>query len=127
MKNQIWQGVLIEESVEDPAVLKNFHLIGSADSTLEGEEERGVFHFHRVQVDDMHLDEVLKLIAKYIKSGWYFHLVGGDSMKIVFKDKIFEVERGNKIMFEVVRQYGENQGIKDEQMEFEYLLDHPFD
>lgn len=125
--NQVWKGVLIEESLDDTAILSDMHIVGTRTTTLEGEAQRGTFHFHHVEVAEDILQKVIDFIASHIqKPGWYFHLVKGQEMIIVFPNKVFRVHENKPDEIETAREYGLTQGIVKDQLPSENLFKHPF-
>lgn len=122
-----WRGVLIEESLEDPTVLNRMHIVGTMSERLEGEEDRGEFHFHKVEVDNDALKGVLQDASESIKDSWYFHLVSGDRMIVVFRGRVFEATKGRANEFDAIRAFALSQGIHPEQLQLERLMDNPYD
>lgn len=126
MKN-VWQGVLIEESLISNSLLDHIKIIATRLARLEGEEDKGDFHFHNVEVSDDNLELVLDLAQKNLKPSWYFHLVKQDRMKVVYPGKIFEITKGSRESFKAARNYGISLGILSDQLDFEDLIHRPFD
>ncbi len=122
----VWRGVLIEESLEDKGIMDNVRIVGMRTSLLESEEYKGVFHFHNLEVPSEQLDAVLNEMSRAIKAAWYFHLVGGDVMKVVFKDKIFTLKKGDSATLASIQRYGQAHGVHPDQLQLEGLFDNPY-
>jgi hypothetical protein len=123
----VWRGVFIEESLDDPSLLDEVTVVGSSAVRLEEEAERGEFTFKRVEVPDKAFGTVIARAAQAIKPAWYLHLVSGDQMKVVFRDRVFAVSRGDASALRAVVDYGVGQGIHPAQLDLARLFDHPFD
>lgn len=123
----VWRGVFIEESLDDPSLLDEVTVVGSSAVRLEEEAERGEFTFKRVEVPDEACGTVIARATQAIKPAWYLHLVSGDQMKVVFRDRVFSVSRGDTRALRAVADYGAGQGIHPAQLDIAPLFDHPFD
>jgi hypothetical protein len=121
----VWRGVIIEESLEDKSLLKLVKIVKTTESKLEGEEEKGVRHFHAVDVADEDVDMFAEWAALAIKRKWWIHLVNGKEMIIILKTRIFHYRKGDKKALNEIRCYVENQGIL--QLPDETLMDNPYE
>jgi len=119
----VWQGVIIEESLEDNSLLELVKIIGIKKEKMEGENK--IMTFCRIEVDDTKKDEFVQKAIKSIKQGFYLHVVKEKVMYVIFKDRMFKFSKGYPEL-EIAREYGESIGIIPEQMPFEHLIDYPF-
>lgn len=126
-KQNVWRGVLIEEAFADDTILDYVEILRTDAAKLEGEEDKGAFHFHKIAIPDEQLSRVIEFARHSIKKGWYFHLVKYDQMKVIFAGKVFEITKGNKHQFDNVRKYGMSLGILEGQLSLERLMDNPYD
>lgn len=124
--NNIWKGVLIEESLSDLSILPKLNIVSIRTTTLENEASRGKFHFHSVEVSPNNLEEVVKFITTNIKDGWYFHLVNKEEMIVMFYNKVFNMHKNNQEEIELARNYALSIGILREQLNLEKLFGNPF-
>lgn len=124
--NNIWKGVLIEESLSDLSVLPNLNIISTRTTSLENEANRREFHFHSLEVSPNNLDEVVEFITSNIKDGWYFHLVNKEEMIVIFHNKVFNIHKNNQEEIDSARNYALSIGILREQLDLEKLFDNPF-
>jgi len=120
----IWQGVVLEESLDDKLLLNLAKIVGTDIDKLE--EENRVMTFHKIEVSDSERYQFIEKARQSIKPGFYIHLCKGGRMYVIFKDKIFKFRKGQPSL-EKAREYGKSAGIIPEQMPFEHLIDHPFD
>jgi len=122
----VWKGVIIEESLEEANLLKKVQIIKTIKSNLENEEERGFLHFHNIEVTDDKKEEFVKKAKSCIKQGWYLHICKDKEMVIVFKDKSFNLVKGQKNKFIKAENYDLSIGIIKEQLQIEELIDNPW-
>jgi len=120
----VWQGVLLEESLEDKGLLGLAKVIGTSTSKLE-EEERTMI-FHKVEVEDANRDKYLDMAMHAIKPSFYTHLCKDGEMYVVYKGVMFNFRKGDSNLSRA-REYGKSLGIIEAQMPFEHLIEHPFD
>lgn len=107
----VWKGVVIEESLEDKTILNSVKTVGTRKSTLENEDEKGILHFHNIQLDDTKKDEFVQRASSSIKQGWYIHIVKDNVMTIIFKEKYFTFNKTQKDKIENAKKYGVSIGI----------------
>ena len=115
----IWKGVLIEEAFENKEILKHVTVVRVDMERLEGETGTRILHFDKIEVPEEKIDTVMRLGKKHIGSAWYFHLVKGSVMKVIFQGKVFTAEKHEAEKIRDVRKYGISLGILEEQMQFE--------
>ena len=119
----VWQGIVIEESLEDKKLLSLSKIVGTDLDKLEGEDR--VMTFHKIEVNDNKKDKFIGKAIKSIKDGFYLHIVKDKMMYVVFKGKMFKFSRGYPEL-EIAKDYGKSIGIPEKQMPFERLINHPF-
>lgn len=127
--DNIWRGVAITEGFDDPNVLEKMHIVATKVEHLEGEEGMGTFHFHKVEVNDTDVDQVVILVSVAIKPSWFLHLISGagDRMKVVFHGKHFDVKKGDDQALREVVEYGKQDGVHEDQLQLYRLFDNPYD
>jgi len=106
------QGTIIENSLTDPAVLKELSILKSWSTST--------WNLHHVSLDR---PQALKL-ASYIKAGpWYMHFweSGTDDVLVVFKDKTFDIKHSDKSTWQEAIDYGISIGVPDKQLDFVIL------
>lgn len=120
----VWQGVVLEESLEDKSILDMTRIVGTNVSKLE--KENRVMTFHKVEVPDSLECEYIEKAKTNIKQGFYTHLCKDGQMTVVFKNKVFSFGDSDPKLIKA-REYGKSIGIIPEQMPFEHLINNPFD
>ena len=123
----MWRGVIIEESLEDKSILKFVKIAETNKSTLENEAESGTLIFHKIEVSDAKKQEFLNNACVSIKDKFYLHICKGGIMVVVYRNKVFEFSRNDAGKINEARNYGAACGILREQMEFEALIDEPWE
>lgn len=120
----MWQGVILEESLEDKSLLKMAKIKDTNVSRLE--KENRVMIFHQVEVPDTLKEEYIEKAKNVIKQSFYTHLCKDGQMTVVFKGRVFNFTEDSPELNEA-REYGKSIGIIAEQMPFEHLVNNPFD
>lgn len=120
----VWQGVLLEESLEDKSLMDLISIKGTNVSKLE--KENRTMTFHKVEVQDSDKQDYLDRAMHVIKPAFYTHLCKDGEMYVAFRGAMFNFRKGNPELNRA-RDYGKSIGIIPEQMPFENLVDHPFD
>lgn len=123
-KNMVWQGVLLEESLEDKKLLSLAKIVGTDVDKLEGENR--VMTFHKVEVEDANKDKYLIMAMHSLKQSFYTLLCKNGEMYVVFRGAMFNFRKQDSELHRA-REYGKSKDILEEQMPFEHLIDHPFD
>lgn len=122
--SNMWQGVVLEESLEDKSLLKMAKISGTNVSRLE--KENRVMTFHKVEVPDSLKEEYIEKAKNTIKQSFYTHLCKDGQMTVVFKGRVFNFTADDPELNKA-REYGKSIGIISEQMPFEHLVNNPFD
>ncbi len=104
-----YKGTIVENSLADKTILSKLQIVKtwtSEDWTL-----------HDVLVDESHLEELGKALAD---GPWYmnFWVPSRDGMKVVYKDKIFDLKISDKSTWVDAMEYGKTIGIPEEQLDF---------
>jgi len=105
----MYKGTIIENSLSDKGILDQTKIV----KTWQDDD----WTLHNVLIEE----EQIPNLAKYIADGpWYIHLwhPGGDEVKVVFKDKIFDIKYSDKSTWAEAVAYGKSIGIPDEQLDF---------
>lgn len=123
----VWKGVIIEESLENRNILNLVRIINTRETSLEKEDEKGILHFHRIELEDDKKDEFVQKASSAMKQGWYIHICKDAVMTIIFKEKVFSFNRSQKDKIENAKKYGISIGIVKEQMDIENMIGNPWD
>ena len=120
----VWQGVVLEESLEDKSLLDMVEIIGTETDKLE--EEDRIMTFHKVEISDSNKNEYIDKAIHSLKKGFYVHLCKDGEMYVVYRGAMFNFRR-HFSQLEDAKKYGKSIGIIEEQMPFDHLIEHPFD
>lgn len=103
------RATIVDQSLYDKSILDKLQ--------VEKTYPSGAWMLHDVLIDEsMILD-----LAKALESGpWYIHAwqPGQDSVKVVFKNRIFEIQHSDKATWKEALEYGKSIGIPEEQLDF---------
>lgn len=105
----MYKGTIIENSLSDKKILDQIKIV----KTWQDED----WTLHNVLVEEEQIPE----LAKYIADGpWYIHLwqPGKDEVKVIFKDKVFDIKFSDKTTWAKAIAYGQSIGIPIEQLDF---------
>jgi len=109
VEGRVFKGVLIHESLKDKSYLDNIQI----DKTYKEKD----WTLHDISVKEDKINE----FSKYLSSGpWYVHFweEGKDDIRIVFKDKIFNIKSSDKSTWAEAVAYAKSIGIPEEQLDF---------
>lgn len=103
------KGTIIENSLEDKSILSKVQIQGARHS--------GDWVLHDVLVEESLISELSKSLAD---GPWYIHLweQGKDDIKVIFKNKVFDIKFSDKSTWTDTVAYGKSIGIPDEQLDF---------
>lgn len=117
-----YEGVIIEESLRDKAVLKLVKIISTKVEQVTKEHKTPwlkQWTFHTVEISDNNINEIAETISKALEPNyWYADFKNPDTHIIIFPNKIFKVERSKPEQYREVTKYGISLGIPDYQLDF---------
>jgi hypothetical protein len=123
MKN--YQGVIIEESLENKEVLKKVKIISTKVIKVTKKHKTpwlSQWTLHKVEIATNQVKEISEEISRSIdknhSQSWYVDFKNSQIHYIIFRDKIFCVNIKNIKEYEEVKKYGINLGIPDYQLDF---------
>jgi hypothetical protein len=122
-----YKGVIIEESLEDKAILQTtLQKVPILSTEVETVTERfgtpwlTKWTLHTVEVSEGDIEVVAQLIAKSLdathKTAWYADFKNEAFHYIVFKDKVFKVGRESRKQYGEAWEYGASLGIPQHQI-----------
>jgi hypothetical protein len=105
----MYKGTVVENSLSDKSILDKIQIT----KTWQDED----WTLHNVLVDENRLEELGKAL---IDGPWYmnFWIPDSDEMKVVYKDKIFDLKISDKSTWADAMTYGRSIGIPEEQLDF---------
>ncbi len=120
-----YRGVIIEESLEDKNILGELKIL---ETEVENVTERHKTPWlkrwtkHTVEVPEEEAEDVAKHLAKAIvlghKGSWYADFKNEKFHYIIFRDKVFKVDRRSKEQYNEANKFGEALGIPSYQLDF---------
>lgn len=118
-----FKGVIIEESLEDKSVLKELNILQT-----DVEEVREKHHTpylkqwtkHIVEIDEDEADMIAEMLSKGLESehNWYADYKNNKTHYIVYKNKIFVIDRTKAEEYQKAKEYGISLGIPEYQVDF---------
>jgi hypothetical protein len=119
-----FEGVIIEESLEDKAVLKN--LVIKSTKVEPVTEQHHTPHLkqwilHTVLIPSAQAEEIANHISASLTSrhgNWYADFKNDTTHYIIFRDKVFKVDRSQPDQYKPVEEHGLSIGIPDYQLDF---------
>lgn len=109
-----WYGWVIEQSLDDKSLLDMV-------STIKMKSEEENWKEHIVEIPDKKVNEMVEFLKRHLLKGWYAHLIKGDQMIVVYRNKKFQVKEGGN--YTPMRNYGLSNGVIEEQLPDQGLFD----
>ena len=118
-----YKGVVIEESLQDLKILKRLKIITTKVEQVTGSHKTPwlkQWTLHAVEIDESNAQNIADKISTALDSGhnWYADFKNDKYHFIIFRDKVFKVNRNKPEDYEEVKKYGINLGIPDYQLIF---------
>jgi hypothetical protein len=120
-----YRGVIIEESLEDKSILRELRIIGTQVEKVTDRHKTPWLEKwtkHTVEVPEDKAQAVAQRLANTIiserKGSWYADFKNKEFHYIIFRDRIFKVDRQSKEEYDQVNRYGEALGIPPYQLDF---------
>jgi len=101
------KGTIIENSLIDKSILNNLQI------TKTWTEEDWILH------DVIINESQIKDIQKALDNGpWYIHFWEGNNIVVIYKDKIFHINKLDKNTWKEAIEHGKTLSIPEEQLDF---------
>jgi len=118
-----YQGIIIEESLEDKDVLKDVEILETNVETVTEKHKTPwlkQWTLHTVEIPEDTVGEIVEKISKSLdrEHSWYADFKNPETHYIIFRDKVFKVNRNKKEEYDEVIKYGVSLGIPDYQLDF---------
>ena len=120
-----YQGVIIEESLENKEVLKKIKIISTKVEPITDEHKTpwlSQWTLHVVEIPDNEAKEIAEGISKSLDrnhgGSWYADFKNDTHHYIIFRDKIFYIDRKRKEQYDEAKSYGISLGIPEYQVDF---------
>ncbi len=118
-----YQGVIIEESLENIGVLQLVKILKTKiDPVTEKHKSPWIkqWTLHTVEVSEEQAEKVAKKISESLdqEHNWYADFKNSATAFIIFRNKIFRVNRHSQKQYDEAKQYGISLGIPEYQVDF---------
>ncbi len=116
-----YQGVIIKESLENKNILKKLRLINTKVEQVTEKHQTPKLKqwtIHTVEIPENQAQKMAQELTKIILDGWYADYKNELTHYIIFKNKIFCVDRRIKEQYKEASNYGISLGIPDYQVDF---------
>ena len=119
-----YKGVIIEESLKDKAVLKKVQILETKVEQVVEEHKTPWLQqwtLHTVLVGQEEITEIAQELSRSLdseRSSWYADIKNESTHFIIFREKVFEVDRTSKDQYDEATAYGASLGIPAYQLDF---------
>ena len=118
-----FQGTIIEESLFDKSVLDDIKITTTRVSPVTEEEQTPwlkQWTLHAVEIPEEEARNIAGVLRKALETehDWYIDYKNADWHYIIFRDKVFKVDRSKKEEYNEVTKHGISLGIPDYQLDF---------
>ena len=121
--NKNFNGVIIEESLGNKDVLQKVKIIETKVEEVTEEHKTPwikQWTLHTVEILENQADEIAKDLSKSLDSehDWYADFKNDEFHYIIFRNKVFKVDRSTLEQYQEVTKYGVSLSIPDYQLDF---------
>lgn len=118
-----YKGTIIEEGLADKSVLKKIQIIKTdVEKVTENHKTPWLkqWTLHIVEIPEERSQEIADDLSSALEPehNWYADFKTKKSHYIIFKNKVFKVDRSKPDEYEKVKKYGIGLGIPDYQLDF---------
>ena len=118
-----FRGVIIEESLEDKKVLGKIRILATKiEQVTEKHKTPWIkqWTLHTVEITENEADNVAEEISKSLdsKHNWYADFKNETTHYIIFRNRVFKIDRTKKEQYDEATRYGISLGIPDYQVDF---------
>jgi hypothetical protein len=121
--NDLFEGVIIEESLEDSSILKQLKIVSTkVEPVTESHKTPWIskWTMHTVEIPEDQAQAMAEEIGKALdsKHNWYADFKNNVSHYIIFSNKVFFIDRKSKEQYDEAKKYGISLGIPEYQVDF---------
>ena len=118
-----YEGVIIEESLDDKIVLKDVEIVSTKVEDVETDHQTPwlkQWTLHTVTVSEGEIETTVEKMSQALETehDWYADFRNDNTHYIIFHNKVFKVDRSKPEEYEQVVEYGKSLGIPDHQLDF---------
>ena len=116
-------GVIIEESLENKNVLNKVRIINTKIEPVTKKHKTPWINrwtLHTVEIPEHGADKIAEELSKNLDSqhNWYADFKNKKHHYIIFRNKVFYIDRMNKKQYDEAKKYGLSLGIPEYQVDF---------
>lgn len=116
-------GVIIEESLENKDILQKVKIIETKIEEVTEEHKTPwikQWTLHTIEIPENKADTIAKELSKSLDSqhNWYADFKDETHHYIIFRDKVFYIDKKSKEQYDEAKNYGISLGIPEYQVDF---------
>ncbi len=116
-------GVIIEESLENKGVIKKTKVLKTKIEPVTVEHQTPwikQWTLHTVEIPENQAEDTAKEISTSLdsKHNWYADFKSDKTHFIIFRNKVFKIDRSQKEQYQEATKYGISLGIPEYQVDF---------
>jgi len=116
-------GVIIEESLENKDILKKIKILSTKIEKVTEKHKTPWLKKWTIHTVEINADKAAKIaveISKCLESAhnWYADFKNGELHFIIFRNKVFRIDRASKEQYGEAKKYGISLGIPEYQVNF---------
>ncbi len=126
-----FKGVVIAESLENLDVLGEVKIVSTKVEIVGAEHHTpwlDQWTLHEIELSDCDASRIAEQISRSIRSNqqgsWYADFKDETHHYIVFRDRVFFIERSSQEQYDAAKQYGLSLGIPEHQVDFHPKVDN---
>jgi len=121
--NSSFVGAIIEESLENKLILKKVRVLSTKIEKVTEKHRTpwiSQWTLHTIEIPENRAKEIAEKISKSLDSKhvWYADFKNDKTHFIIFRNKIFKIDRTSKEQYEEATKYGISLGIPEYQVDF---------
>jgi hypothetical protein len=120
-----FRGDVIEESLENTEILKKIKIVSTRVESVRERDQTpwlSQWTLHTVDIPENEAKTIAQEISRSLDrdhgGSWYADFKNATHHYIIYRDKIFYIDRKSKAQYEAARQYGLALGIPEYQVNF---------
>ena|SRR3990167_1756447 len=118
-----YKGTIIKESLENEDILKDVKILGTEIEKVVEEHKTPwlkQWTLYSVEIPEKRAKEIVEKISKLLdsKHSWYADFKNDTNHYIIFKNKIFSIDRQSQKQYDEAKKYGISLCIPEYQVDF---------
>ncbi len=119
-----FNGIIIEESLKNKDILKKVKILKTEVEEVTPKHNTPYLKkwtLYTVEIFENQIDEIVEELSKSLDSShgdWYADFKNDFYHYIIFRNKVFKIDRSKPEQYQEVVKYGSSLGIPDHQLDF---------